>query len=153
MLKESLLDVLLYLFEHTADQDISELELYLDSEDQNESFGLPTGLDLEKALQFVSNDKLDTLLNTQKPFRVFSRHEVVKICLDARQFIVVLEMLNILNARQRELIIEHAMNSHSNFVDLDEIKNISVLNFLSQSLDQTQGTYVVNSSLTDDIKH
>jgi Smg protein len=124
-MKESILDVLLYLFEHFIADD-SDLARDRDSlRDSLLEAGFSTA-EVRKAF-----DWLDGLAarragppapRADGPVRVFYGPELDKLDVECRGFLLFLEQHGILDADQRELVLDRAMALDQDEVDLDDLK-------------------------------
>ena len=124
-MKESILDVLLYLFEHYFAQD----EDLAGDRDSLQNGLLQAGFspaEIHKAF-----DWLDTLAARRSepaapradgPVRVFFGAELDKLDVDCRGFLMFLEQQGILGADQRELVVDRAMALDQDELDLDDLK-------------------------------
>lgn len=140
-MKESILDVLLYLFEH-----------HLGAED-GPTFDLaaPTRSEpLVAELQYAGFSPLDIrntfdwldVLARQRPVssqpgqrgptRVFHASELEKLDVEARGFLLYLEQQGMLDADQRELVLDRALALDQETVDLDDLKWVVLLVLFNQ---------------------
>ncbi|MGN6152047.1 MAG: DUF494 family protein [Lysobacteraceae bacterium] len=134
-MKESILDVLLYLFEHYFAQD----EELADDRDSLQNGLLQAGFspaEIHKAF-----DWLDTLAarrlepvapRTDGPVRVFFGAELDKLDVDCRGFLMFLEQQGILDADQRELVVDRAMALDQDVLDLDDLKWVVLMVLFNQ---------------------
>jgi Smg protein len=153
-MKESVLDILIYLFENYADPDCSteidsgqpDLETACHSgnardalRDELELAGFrPTAID--SALTWLDALAASTEKNIAVPatrsIRVFADSECSKLDTDCRSYILYLENIGILNAAQRELAIDRllALDSPSfqQGIDLEQVKWVVLMVLFSQ---------------------
>ncbi len=137
MEKESLLDVLLYLFEAYMDSEIhlTEEPSVLSRELRQAGF---TQDEIKKALVWF--DELQVSLGAFKKskrlgsqtIRVFSCAEEFKLTREARDYLLYLESVGFVDAKSRELIIDRAMTLDGSVVDVAEIKWMSLTVLLTQ---------------------
>lgn len=136
--KDSLLDVLLYLFEHYAEADQAGAIHQVDelSEDL-----LQAGFDhreIKRALAWL--DELQISLghfNQEKAsstgaLRFYSIEESMRITEKARDYLLYLERLGFIDVFSRELIIDRAMTLEHSIVDVNEIKWLALTVLLTQ---------------------
>ncbi|QCO66835.1 DUF494 family protein [Luteimonas yindakuii] len=134
-MKESILDVLLYLFEHYF---TDEADLLRDRD------SLQTGLlqagfspaEISKAF-----DWLDALAEQRPgpatprphgPVRMFAGPELDKLDQECRGFLLFLEQHGVLDAHQRELVIDRAMALDQDDLDLDDLKWVVLMVLFNQ---------------------
>ena len=134
-MKESILDVLLYLFEHYFTED-ADLVRDRDS--------LQTGL-LEAGFSPAEISKafdwLDALAQQRPgagaraadgPVRVYFGPELDKLDVDCRGFLLFLEQHGVLDADQRELVLDRAMALDQDELDLDDLKWVVLMVLFNQ---------------------
>ncbi len=137
-MKENVLDVLMYLFEN----------YYLDSETEWQpersvlqgkllEAGFPT-LEVEKAFDWLEDlvARRDTHLHegsqTPDSLRLFNNHEIRKLDLEARGFLLFLEQMGILAPANRELVIDRVMALETEEIDLDQLKWVILMVLFNQ---------------------
>ena len=136
-MKESMLDVLLYLFEN----------YYMDEdpEQRPDRRSLQSEL-LEAGFERSEIDKsfawLDSLaqcrhaaipaLETDRAIRVFAAGERERLDVDARGFLMFLEQIGILDPATRELILDRVMALDTGAVDLEQLKWIILMVLFNQ---------------------
>jgi Smg protein len=133
-MSDTVLDVLLYLFEtyteqepEAADQDVLRDELL------RAGFGEP---EVDSAL-----DWLDGLNETSAPYagvpgersvRVYNEVEIRRLDLDCRGYLLYLEQVGILSAAQREVVIDRLMALGSDTVDKEQLKWVVLMVLFAQ---------------------
>ena len=134
-MKESILDVLLYLFEHYF---TDEADLLRDRE------SLQTGLLQAGFSPAEANRAFDWLeaLDAQRPearterrhapTRVFHGPELAKLDVESRGFLMFLEQHGILDADQRELVLDRAMALDQDELELDDLKWVVLMVLFNQ---------------------
>lgn len=134
-MKESILDVLLYLFEHYFSE---EADLLRDR-DSLQAGLLQAGFspaEINKAF-----DWLDDLARQRPgkaapraggPVRLYSGPEIDKLDLEARGFLMFLEQQGVLDADQRELVLHQSMALDQDDVDLDDLKWVVLMVLFNQ---------------------
>ena len=139
-MKETVLDVLMYLFnnyledeyETDADQDALRSELVQAgfSDDQvTRAFEWLEGLSEDKEL--IRYDSAAPV----RAIRLFTEQEMERMDARCRGFLLFLEQVGILNARDRELVIDRVMVLDSDELDLQQLKWIIVMVLLNQPQD------------------
>lgn len=138
-MSDTVLDVLLYLFEtysdqepDAADQDVLREELL------KAGFGEP---EVDSAL-----DWLDGLNETSAPFagvpgersiRVYNEVELRRLDLDCRGYLLYLEQIGILSPAQREIVIERLMALGAGGVDREQVKWVVLMVLFAQAGQET----------------
>ena len=139
-MKESSLDVLLYLFEHVLDADGSALR----DADSRQSAALLAELadagfspaEIHKAF-----DWLDALAQARPapqpsraggPVRVYAGAELEKLDADTRGFLLFLEQHGVLDAGQRELVVDRALALEQDTIDIDDLKWVVLMVLFDQ---------------------
>lgn len=138
-MSDTVLDVLLYLFEtyteqepEAADQDVLRDELL------RAGFGEP---EVDSAL-----DWLDGLNETSAPYsgvpgersvRVYNEVEIRRLDLDCRGYLLYLEQVGILSAAQREVVIDRLMALDSDTVDKEQLKWVVLMVLFAQPGQET----------------
>lgn len=135
-MKETILDVLLYLFEHF---------FYDDPDAVRDRDSLQTGLiqagfspaEISKAFDWL--DELASqrpsngaALGTAGPMRLYADVEEAKLDVECRGFLMFLEANGILDATQRELVIDRAMALDQDEVDLEDLKWVVLMVLFNQ---------------------
>jgi Smg protein len=124
-MKQSVLDVLLYLFENHIED--AESPLNRDSlQQQMIDAGFPVrevmkAFDWVEALE-VERPPLSGLMGKRPPSRVFHPVESSRMDAECQGFILFLENSGIIDADRRELIIDRAMALDEEEVSLEELK-------------------------------
>ena len=128
-MKESILDVLMYLFEHYFEdevvlgdeQDVVKHELVKEGFQQNtvdKAFTWLEGL----APPDAPGHELDPRGGGIRAFRHFSKEEYARLDVECRGFLLFLEHIGVIEPDQRELVIAQAMALESDEVDLEQLK-------------------------------
>ena len=124
-MKESILDVLLYLFEHYFSEDADLIR----DRDSLQNGLIQAGFspaEINKAF-----DWLDALAEQRPavaqprvdgPVRVFHGPELDKLDVEGRGFLLFLEQQRVLDADQRELVLDRAMALDQDELDFDDLK-------------------------------
>ena len=134
-MKESILDVLLYLFEHYFSEDTDPLH----DRDSLQGNLLQAGFspaEISKAF-----DWLDALAEQRPvasapradgPVRVFHGPELDKLDIECRGYLLFLEQHGVLDADQRELVLDRAMALDQDELDLDDLKWVVLMVLFNQ---------------------
>ncbi len=135
-MKESVLDVLMYLFEtYMEEEDQPEADRdILRSELARAGFG---EVQVDRALDWLDglardDERYDTRAPTARAVRVFNRHELTRLDSDCRGYIMYLEQIGILSAAQRELAIDRLMALDNEEIDVEQIKWVVLMVLFSQ---------------------
>ena len=140
-MKESILDVLLYLFEHyftndaidVAGDDLTAQNAPLMGELTEAGF---SSAEIRRAF-----DWLDALARQRPtpgqarnngPTRVFHAAELDKLDTESRGFLLFLEQHGVLDADQRELVLDRAMALDQEELDLDDLKWVVLMVLFNQ---------------------
>jgi len=135
-MNETVLDVLMYLFENFSEQDYTPEPDQLVLRDELLRAGF-ADLEVDKAL-----DWLQELANTQEqPFtktpanrsvRVFSLPETARLDVNCRGYIMYLEQVGILPPMQRELVLDRLMALDGADIDVEQVKWVVLMVLFSQ---------------------
>ena len=135
-MKESVLDVLMYLFENYMEDD----SFHADPESlkiQLSDAGF-VNTQINKAfnwLQDLSNGQTENesrVRHSDTSFRVFSSDEMEKMSQECRGFLYSLEDMGIIDQASRELIIERFMALESDDADLEQFKWVVLMVLFNQ---------------------
>jgi Smg protein len=144
-MKESILDVLLYLFEHYFTEDVpppGELG-FLDRERLANGPLLEelTGAGFSHAEIHKAFDWLGALAEQRPaptparaggPTRVYFGAELDKLDVETRGFLLFLEQHGVLDADQRELVLDRAMALDQDELDLEDLKWVVLMVLFNQ---------------------
>ena len=134
-MKESILDVLLHLFEHYFSEDADLIR----DRDSLQNGLIQAGFsptEINKAF-----DWLDALAEQRPavvlgrvngPVRIFHGPELDKLDVEGRGFLMFLEQHGILDASQRELVLDRAMALDQDELDLDDLKWVVLMVLFNQ---------------------
>jgi Smg protein len=138
MMKENVLDVLMYLFENYMDEGP---EFHSDQETlfvELSQAGFPR-TEINKAFNWLEG--LSAMREAAAPvcapersgsMRHYSSRELAKMNTEARGFIQFLEHNGVLDAAARELIIDRVMALEAEEIDLDQLKWVILLVLFNQ---------------------
>ncbi len=134
-MKETILDVLLYLFEHyfyddpdaVRDRDSLQnglIQAGFSPAEINKAFD---GLDeLARQRPASSVARLDT------PVRVYAEPELDRLDIECRGFLMFLEQTGVIDADQRELVLDRVMALDQDEVDVDDLKWVVLMVLFNQ---------------------
>ncbi|MBL8264034.1 MAG: DUF494 family protein [Xanthomonadaceae bacterium] len=152
-MKESILDVLLYLFEHYIANDADLVR----DRDSLQNGLLEAGFspaEIHKAF-----DWLDGLAERRHgpaapraggPTRIFFGPELDKLDVDCRGFLMFLEQQGILDANQRELVLDRAMALDQDELDLDDLKWVVLMVLFNQPGSEAAYAWMETQMFEDD---
>jgi Smg protein len=152
-MKESILDVLLYLFEHYFTEDADPVR---------DRDSLQTGLiqagfspaEISKAF-----DWLDALAEQRPPAsaprvggptRVFFGPELEKLDVECRGFLLFLEQHGVIDADQRELVLDRALALDQDELDLDDLKWVVLMVLFNQPGAEAAYAWMETQMFTDE---
>ena len=126
-MKESVLDILIYLFENYFD---AELELAPEPDrdtlkEELERAGFSereVGRALEWLEQLCADPERTGTIPTSRSIRVFDAREQARLDSDCRGYILYLENIGIVNAAQRELVIDRLLALDARQIDIEQVK-------------------------------
>ncbi|TZF81091.1 DUF494 family protein [Cognatilysobacter lacus] len=138
-MKESILDVLLYLFEHVLDADGSALR---DPDCRQSATLLAELADAGFSPTEINRafDWLDALADARPtplpahggPVRVYAGIELEKLDADTRGFLMFLEQHGVLDAGQRELVVDRVLALEQDVIDIDDLKWVVLMVLFDQ---------------------
>jgi Smg protein len=135
-MNETVLDVLMYLFENFAEQDCerSPDQMVLREELLQAGFG---EREIDRALKW-----LDELAATdampfandpaKRSMRVYNLRELARLDADCRGYLLYLEQIGILSSLQRELVLDRLMALDAVDIDVDQVKWVVLMVLFSQ---------------------
>lgn len=136
-MKESVLDVLMYLFEHYLDDD--EVDVDSDRESLNlelvdAGFAEAEVLKAFTWLEGLTND--DEVLSETRvgttSVRVYSAEEAGRLDAECRGFLMFLEQVGVLETHTRELVIDRVMALGPELLDLEQLKWVVLMVLFNQ---------------------
>jgi len=139
-MKESILDVLLYLFEHyfTDDADLVRDRDSLRSGPLFDELGKAgfSPAEINKAFEWLDALALQrpsaSTPRANGPVRVYFGPELDKLDVECRGFLLFLEQHGVLDADQRELVLDRAMALDQDEIDLDDLKWVVLMVLFNQ---------------------
>jgi Smg protein len=136
-MKESVLDILIYLFENyfDADGDSAPEPNRETLKDELERAGF-SEREVDRALDWLEQLAADPsrmgTAPTSKAIRIFNARELARLDTDCRGFILYLENVGILNAAQREIAIDRLMALDATHIDIEQVKWVVLMVLFTQ---------------------
>ena len=132
MMKENVLDVLMYLFENYLDDDDNQTEADRDTltvELEEAGFAKHEIVKAFDWLENLARNPPDTEppLDQRDAIRVYAAQELEKLSVECRGFLQYLENIGILEAAQREVVVDRIMALDGAEVDLEQVKWIILM--------------------------
>src|SRR5690242_9715497 len=126
MMKENVLDVLMYLFENYLDDDDNQTEADRDTltvELEEAGFAKHEIVKAFDWLENLARNPPDTEppLDQRDAIRVYAVPELEKLSVECRGFLQYLENIGILEAAQREVVVDRIMALDGAEVDLEQV--------------------------------
>ena len=136
-MKESILDVLLYLFEHYfTNEDVDPGVRDRDSLQKDLIQAGFSPAEINRAfdwLEALDNQRpCDRPARVGGPMRIFHGPELEKLDVECRGFVLFLEQHGVLDADQRELVLDRAMALDQDELDLDDLKWVVLMVLFNQ---------------------
>jgi Smg protein len=136
-MKETVLDVLMYLFDNYEDKDIGitpdqdDLRCQLrdagfEEREVNKAFDWLDGLATQKDNHCPSG------ISDVSASRIFNDRELEKFDTESRGFLLFLEQAGVLDLRDRELVIERVVALESEDIDLQQLKWVVLMVLFNQ---------------------
>ena len=139
-MKESILDVLLFLFEHVLDAD-ADLVCGSDSLRSGALLDELGEAGFTPAEARKAADWLDALARQRPavararadgPVRIYTASEAARLDVDSRGFLMLLEQQGVIDADQRELVLDRALALEQDEIDLDDLKWVVLMALFNQ---------------------
>ena len=132
-MKETIFDVLMYLFEHYMD---NELDFFPDNEDVRTELS-QAGFDLgeiNKAFAWLESLSAQRAIipTVANSVRIFSGEEKLKLDLECQDLLLFLERCGILSPTNREIVIDRTLALENEEISIEKLKWIILLVLLSQ---------------------
>ena len=153
-MKETVFDVLMYLFDNyfeedyeiNSDQESLKYELVQAGFGDNQvskAFDWLEGLALQKDLIQSEN------LSEKSTLRLFSEREMEKLDIECRGFLLFLEQSGVLDAYDREVVIDRAMALEAEEIDLQQLKWVVLMVLLNQPGKEAAFTWMEDIVMDD----
>jgi len=135
-MKETVLDVLMYLFESFVDSDDEPEPDRNELREELEQAGFGDR-EIDRALDWLDglnsgSEVVASPLQTSTSIRVFDSIELERFDSAARGYLLHLEQLGILAPAQRELVIDRLLALDSGEIDIEQIKWVVMMVLFSQ---------------------
>lgn len=136
-MKETIFDVLVYLFENYIDAgdepaiETKDLKSELVDAGFTDSY-VDRAFDWMEELSSAASDIADSYTE-QKSVRIYSSEELQRFDVDAQGFLMFLEQAGIVDKMRRELVIDRAMALGDTVITVDHIKWVALMVLFSQS--------------------
>ena len=136
-MKESVLDVLMYLFEHYLDE---ETELESDQESLRAELvnaGFPEA-EIGKAFAWLEGLTIESEeggtveIARVGSVRIYTTEEMGRLDTACRGFLLFLEQVRVLDGLSRELVIDRVMALEDDEIDLDQLKWVVLMVLFNQ---------------------
>ena len=137
-MSETVLDVLMYLFETYSEQDMEKEpepdQSILREELLQAGFGEP---EVDRALDWLDgltarNMEPFSMQPAERSVRLFNQFELTRLDAECRGYILYLEQIGILSSLQRELVIDRLMALGSGDIDVEQVKWVVLMVLFSQ---------------------
>jgi len=138
---ESVLDVLMYLFETAGDEGVPPEPNREGLREELARAGFHAR-EIERALEWLDGlaGRRAEELNeapTERAIRLYARDECIRLDAHGRGYMMYLEQIGILSPHQRELVIDRLMALDSAEIDVDDIKWVVLMVLFSQPGEET----------------
>jgi len=136
-MKENMLDILMYLFEHCLDSETGTMPNEDLLKGHLDDAGFHTQ-DIEKAfvwLDELASARVHTFreaLISERSIRIYAPQEMARLDLECRGFLLFLEQTQVLDPVSRELVIDRAMALESDEIDLPQLKWVILMVLFNQ---------------------
>jgi Smg protein len=139
MNNDSVLDILIYLFENYLDGDADADDVPQPSRDalreELENAGFAES-GIERALEWLEGlggEDVPVAGDAEsRSFRVFSGYETARLSVEVRGYVLHLENIGILSAHQRELVIDRLLALDADETDIEQVKWVVLMVLFSQ---------------------
>lgn len=130
-MKETVLDVLMYLFESFVDsEDVPEPNRNeLRGELERAGFG---DREIDRALDWLDGLNAADVAVTSAAVRIYDRGELERLDSASRGYLLHLEQIGILPPAQREVVIDRLLALDSEEIDVEQIKWVVMMVLFSQ---------------------
>jgi Smg protein len=135
-MSESVLDVLMYLFETSSEEADPRDPDREALRDELERAGF-RNREIDRALEWLDGlaanpEESDGKAPTDRAIRIYNRDECARLDSDGRGYLLYLEQIGILSPNQRELVIDRLMALDGDEIDVDDIKWVVLMVLFSQ---------------------
>ncbi|MCI0401378.1 MAG: DUF494 domain-containing protein [Gammaproteobacteria bacterium] len=153
-MKETVLDVLMYLFENYIEDEVelAPNEESLKLELREAGFGdvqVNMAFTWLESLAVQKENLLNHKLSDTPSVRIFSDREKDRLDVECRGFLVFLEQVGVLDAHDRELVIDRVMALGSDEIDLQQLKWVILMVLFNQPGKEAAFTWMEDIVLDD----
>jgi len=136
-MKETVLDVLMYIFDNYIEDDLE----FVPDQESLKSHLVEAGFkdrQIDKAFSWLeglaSQRELsnETISSDLTSIRLFNDQELERLDSECRGFLLFLEQAHVLNAKERELVIDRIMALESSDIDLQRLKWVVLMVLFNQ---------------------
>jgi len=151
-MKETVFDVLMYLFENyymddegpgAPDRESVQQELH--------SAGFPAQ-EVDRAfnwLESLADDIPAPKMQAERSLRLFARHEMVRLDTECRGLLLFLEQMGVLTPASRERVIDQAMALENEDFDIDQLKWVILMVLFNQPGEEAAYAWVEDMVFED----
>lgn len=133
-MKETVLDVLMYLFENYQHGEFSDMENQDTLRDELTAAGFPAE-EVDHAFAWLDGlsdqQQRPLIFGPRGSLRLFAREEMDRLSTECRGFLMYLEQLGILDGASRELVIDRLLAIEEE-IDLERVKWVCLLVMVNQ---------------------
>ena len=136
--KESILDVLLYLFENYFDDELEPVTDQTTLESELKAAGFPQE-EIEHAFDWLADleeHREQTNFVSQDSIRIFAGPEMLRLNTECRGFLLHVEHLGILSADARETVIDRLLALNDDEIGADQAKWVILMVLFAQPGDE-----------------
>jgi len=136
-MKENILDVLMYLFEHYTDEDIQLIHDQDSLKTELSEAGFPY-LEINKAFAWleglVAQQENPAVhpVQAHRPVRSYTQEEAEKLDVECRGFLLFLEQTGVLDGPTRELVLDRVMALETEEISLEQLKWVVLMVLFNQ---------------------
>jgi len=153
-MKETVLDVLMYLFDNFVEEDIefSPDQNALKTQLKEAGFG---GQEVDKAFDWLEGLTLQkdsnesTSSSDKKSMRLFNDAELEKLNAECRGFLLYLEHAGVLNLHERELVIDRVMALETDEINIQQLKWVVLMVLFNQPDKEAAITWMEDIVMVD----
>jgi Smg protein len=136
-MKESVLDILIYLFENYFDADLDcapepDRDTLRDELERAGFSEREVGRALEWLEQLSADPQRAGAIPGSRAIRIFDAREQARLDTDCRGYIMYLENIGIVSAAQRELVIDRLLALDVQQIDIEQVKWVVLMVLFSQ---------------------
>lgn len=136
-MKESVLDILIYLFENYFDADLDcapepDRDTLRDELERAGFSEREVGRALEWLEQLSADPNRTGAIPGSRAIRIFDAREQARLDTDCRGYILYLENIGIVSAAQRELVVDRLLALDVQQIDIEQVKWVVLMVLFSQ---------------------